>query len=109
PMYLFCQRYSSPSDLRSFPTRRSSDLAFCSLPAVIVPMFAEIEDRVDTLRLLAVIVFDAIRDPVIVPAAICAAVIVFDAICAAVDRKSTRLNSSHVKISYAVFCLKKKT
>src|SRR5690606_41660985 len=27
---------------------------------------------------------------------------------AAPDRKSTRLNSSHVKISYAVFCLKKK-
>src|SRR5690606_23212139 len=26
----------------------------------------------------------------------------------AIDRKSTRLNSSHVKISYAVFCLKKK-
>src|SRR5438874_10053329 len=26
----------------------------------------------------------------------------------AVDRKSTRLNSSHVEISYAVFCLKKK-
>src|SRR5690554_1184862 len=26
-----------------------------------------------------------------------------------VDRKSTRLNSSHVRISYAVFCLKKKT
>src|SRR5690606_41181278 len=25
-----------------------------------------------------------------------------------IDRKSTRLNSSHVKISYAVFCLKKK-
>src|SRR5438874_9685385 len=25
------------------------------------------------------------------------------------DRKSTRLNSSHVEISYAVFCLKKKT
>src|SRR5690349_23854431 len=27
---------------------------------------------------------------------------------AAIDRKSTRLNSSHVEISYAVFCLKKK-
>src|SRR6202521_262272 len=27
----------------------------------------------------------------------------------AVDRKSTRLNSSHLRISYAVFCLKKKT
>src|SRR5437667_2731463 len=25
------------------------------------------------------------------------------------DRKSTRLNSSHITISYAVFCLKKKT
>src|SRR5690242_20856301 len=29
------------------------------------------------------------------------------AITAAVDRKSTRLNSSHMSISYAVFCLKK--
>src|SRR5436305_11940814 len=28
--------------------------------------------------------------------------------CTARDRKSTRLNSSHVRISYAVFCLKKK-
>src|SRR2546427_2597202 len=30
-------------------------------------------------------------------------------IVAKVDRKSTRLNSSHSQISYAVFCLKKKT
>src|SRR5438067_10521307 len=28
--------------------------------------------------------------------------------CRSQDRKSTRLNSSHVSISYAVFCLKKK-
>src|SRR2546430_3878423 len=28
--------------------------------------------------------------------------------CASADRKSTRLNSSHSQISYAVFCLKKK-
>src|SRR5258707_2089286 len=28
--------------------------------------------------------------------------------CTLVDRKSTRLNSSHANISYAVFCLKKK-
>src|SRR5690554_7774560 len=28
--------------------------------------------------------------------------------CVREDRKSTRLNSSHVRISYAVFCLKKK-
>src|SRR5437773_546401 len=30
------------------------------------------------------------------------------AIAATLDRKSTRLNSSHITISYAVFCLKKK-
>src|SRR3712207_6866792 len=29
-------------------------------------------------------------------------------LCIAQDRKSTRLNSSHANISYAVFCLKKK-
>src|SRR5438067_6841912 len=29
-------------------------------------------------------------------------------LCPCSDRKSTRLNSSHVSISYAVFCLKKK-
>src|SRR2546430_11001633 len=28
--------------------------------------------------------------------------------CGTIDRKSTRLNSSHSQISYAVFCLKKK-
>src|SRR3989442_11865309 len=31
-----------------------------------------------------------------------------DEVLQAGDRKSTRLNSSHVRISYAVFCLKKK-
>src|SRR5204863_6619286 len=31
------------------------------------------------------------------------------AVTLSLDRKSTRLNSSHVEISYAVFCLKKKT
>src|SRR5699024_12119837 len=31
------------------------------------------------------------------------------AVAETADRKSTRLNSSHVSISYAVFCLKKKT
>src|SRR5206468_11094876 len=31
------------------------------------------------------------------------------AVCPLADRKSTRLNSSHDQISYAVFCLKKKS
>src|ERR1022692_957167 len=30
-------------------------------------------------------------------------------VCRIIDRKSTRLNSSHLVFSYAVFCLKKKT
>src|SRR5256885_11388313 len=34
---------------------------------------------------------------------------VFDHMHMATDRKSTRLNSSHLVISYAVFCLKKKS
>src|SRR5438874_9803608 len=41
----------------------------------------------------------------------CIACKLCEAVCPAVcitDRKSTRLNSSHVEISYAVFCLKKK-
>src|SRR5690606_41712491 len=33
---------------------------------------------------------------------------IWKSIAVKIDRKSTRLNSSHVKISYAVFCLKKK-
>src|SRR3712207_8253336 len=32
-----------------------------------------------------------------------------DGVRVSLDRKSTRLNSSHANISYAVFCLKKKT
>src|SRR5438034_3808575 len=35
-------------------------------------------------------------------------VLITPPICTARDRKSTRLNSSHTVISYAVFCLKKK-
>src|SRR5690606_41239277 len=42
------------------------------------------------------------------PAAIAVSYQKGGATCLSVDRKSTRLNSSHVKISYAVFCLKKK-
>src|SRR5258707_4227295 len=34
--------------------------------------------------------------------------LILDQICHGRDRKSTRLNSSHANISYAVFCLKKK-
>src|SRR5690606_40240109 len=43
-----------------------------------------------------------------VAAALADAAVDDDGLAAVEDRKSTRLNSSHVKISYAVFCLKKK-
>src|SRR5699024_12546623 len=91
----FCFLYSPPClFLHSFPTRRSSDL--CSAPGTsnwfelflllfgmfftsLVPFMMHTKEVYHTLFYLVV-----------------------------VDRKSTRLNSSHVSISYAVFCLKKK-
>src|SRR5256885_3098377 len=42
------------------------------------------------------------------PVGLAAIVVVSQLLTASGDRKSTRLNSSHLVISYAVFCLKKK-
>src|SRR5438445_4591248 len=69
-------------DLHSFPTRRSSDLR----PPLKIAPFAPERYKVDAVGAP----FPWLGE---VP----------------VDRKSTRLNSSHANISYAVFCLKKKT
>src|SRR5690606_41620378 len=103
---------SSPSvahpTLSSFPTRRSSDLgevfllanpeksaqAFAIVIAALLHLSSwaadKIEEQPQEEDLLAVAEpFIIARNP-------------------AADRKSTRLNSSHVKISYAVFCLKTK-
>src|SRR5699024_12616551 len=73
--------------LHSFPTRRSSDLAHGGL---------EHQDP-----------HHHVRGEVLDPTASTDAR--RPALLRAQDRKSTRLNSSHVSISYAVFCLKKKT
>src|SRR5690349_23706074 len=56
------------------------------------------------------------RDPLVPPSSFSewrrevdwAVAVYHQALSAGPDRKSTRLNSSHVEISYAVFCLKKK-
>src|SRR5690242_21454607 len=80
-----------PADLFSFPTRRSSDLA-----------------RVRGARARAGAPARAARsrrDPAAARRAAERAV----GAAGHEDRKSTRLNSSHMSISYAVFCLKKKT
>src|SRR5690606_40060913 len=106
---IFFSRHRDHPDLHSFPTRRSSDLPedvmrgygpeglpdnavmFCGTLAArggIRPASRfefEIEDPVLGRRIAHG--YDVVELP---------------------DRKSTRLNSSHVKISYAVFCLKKK-
>src|SRR5262245_64578104 len=80
--------------LHSFPTRRSSDLelllqlfreAILSESEPPRPLNARFQVRNGSLEAVSEEVF------------------------ARTDRKSTRLNSSHLGISYAVFCLKKKT
>src|SRR5439155_21719261 len=86
--YLFHYQHSRNRHLLpSFPTRRSSDLrpgGFLQF-SILHPCFVPPHRRV-------------LREP--------------DGTtrrCGGTDRKSTRLNSSHVASSYAVFCLKKKS
>src|SRR5690606_41698805 len=96
------QRCSHPLNLHSFPTRRSSDL-FGKSPktrhvdgGVVNEHVGSTVSRDEPVALLRVKPLDrADRHGVLLKKAM-------------QDRKSTRLNSSHVKISYAVFCLKKK-
>src|SRR5438045_5324644 len=72
----------APPDLLSFPTRRSSDL--CDNEGQL----ERLEELLGVDR--ATLAVGALDGGFII------------------DRKSTRLNSSHLGISYAVFCLKKK-
>src|SRR5690606_41977143 len=96
-------RYGALRHLHSFPTRRSSDLASKrprprsnSASASPVRRGPSVDDA----------------DPARVRSSVTASSVARSwpayAFTADTDRKSTRLNSSHVKISYAVFCLKKK-
>src|SRR5437763_14346532 len=86
PPFLFFFFFLSgpPRDLHSFPTRRSSDLPARLLPIVEGTHHARISSYADIGECMT-------------------------SIARRGDRKSTRLNSSHRCISYAVFCLKKKT
>src|SRR5690606_39551302 len=96
-------------DLHSFPTRRSSDLN--GEPIGNVAFLTDITDQkeIESERIRLAVEAERAR-----AAAAHEDVHLQDAIkeleaAREKDRKSTRLNSSHVKISYAVFCLKKKT
>src|SRR5690606_41654192 len=94
---------------RSFPTRRSSDLVSCSfdLPGGTRRLgMADARGGGSELHLA----HPRARTPHALGGAGCRAAVAREAAVRGGpgrDRKSTRLNSSHVKISYAVFCLKK--
>src|SRR5947209_16105604 len=82
-----------------FPTRRSSDLSI-----VLLRRLAQSTTSIKTLVLQKLHL--ASSDNTRKPRAVWSNPIAWRE---AKDRKSTRLNSSHANISYAVFCLKKKT
>src|SRR5205807_5692184 len=95
--------------LLSFPTRRSSDLGtsvqlsgafhlICGAPASRGGIAAICGD-LTSVRALQTAATHLMKSP------FCASV--RSALPRILDRKSTRLNSSHLVISYAVFCLKK--
>src|SRR5690606_41545441 len=88
--------------LHSFPTRRSSDLTFSSSVRRASTVAAAATAPART-NLPAPMTFPCRR-------CVCCPCVREGraSVLLGVDRKSTRLNSSHVKISYAVFCLKKK-
>src|SRR5690554_7610832 len=76
-----------------FPSRRSSDL----WAGRILPEAARRGPQVASA--VALVLMGTLVTGLVARAGAAAVVL---------DRKSTRLNSSHVRISYAVFCLKKK-
>src|SRR5690242_21592102 len=93
--------------LHSFPTRRSSDLPLRLGLVRVIPRQHETVALNDGIR--AQLRF-AIRALAVGDVRARAVAVVAPAVERALqlDRKSTRLNSSHMSISYAVFCLKKK-
>src|SRR5436305_14808860 len=91
PLHLYRSR--AHRDLPSFPTRRSSDLARD------IRRVADVNDERDVVR--------EILGERLAQGGQLELAVAGDRDES--DRKSTRLNSSHVRSSYAVFCLKKKT
>src|SRR5690606_40867992 len=98
--------YRQHPELHSFPTRRSSDLKTRS--ARKEPAIAQIQ-RLRLGRSLSPTLETTGVTSGCSPWLLSCLSSSISANLIIEDRKSTRLNSSHVKISYAVFCLKKKT
>src|SRR5699024_12431144 len=104
-----CHARPQPRTLPSFPTRRSSDLPAGVLGRRILDL-VEVGPRVLEL-VLGFVGRDAGVADVRFQIGVVADRVIYRHAAAAgtlVDRKSTRLNSSHVSTSYAVVCLQKK-
>src|SRR5699024_12671742 len=100
-LVFFFQCCCPAPDLLSFPTRRSSDLSMFDEGVVAaVPVDIDIDTSPGTPGAYEIESIRVGRITQWYPEHV--RVMVYK------DRKSTRLNSSHVSISYAVFCLKKK-
>src|SRR5690606_41389143 len=99
---IFFYASATPPYLHSFPTRRSSDL--------IESLILKLQKKNHTSSIIISHDMNCVKNTADV------VVLLLEGKCYIEgtyeeldqDRKSTRLNSSHVKISYAVFCLKKK-
>src|SRR5699024_12817044 len=105
PLALSSSLPSPPPPLHSFPTRRSSDLSDSQVGISVAAPTAQAAAALNTA------LADVVAEPpvqavslerLLEQAPLTSGLVVLT------DRKSTRLNSSHVSISYAVFCLKKK-
>src|SRR5690606_42125313 len=105
----YVSRYAHPRWLDSFPTRRSSDLAAGGELQALLVAGVEVADLPDPARArealseVGFVVSLELRPSEVTERA--DVVLPVAAVAEKADRKSTRLNSSHVKISYAVFCL----
>src|SRR5437868_10217372 len=100
--------YSDIRALHSFPTRRSSDLHIDARVKLDVNERRSVDVALEAGNVTETVTVTSAQLQVETQSAVASNVINGDQVVQ-LDRKSTRLNSSHVSISYAVFCLKKKT
>src|SRR5699024_12387498 len=104
---LLLHRDGAHRDLPLFPTRRSSDLRKWPCPYSPIPASLSVCSYYGRTQALLGFSHQLFQSPRIQTADI--GNVPGASYCGGrSDRKSTRLNSSHVSISYAVFCLKKK-
>src|SRR5206468_10104185 len=108
-LFFFFYLHVDHRDLHSFPTRRSSDLDLLLMLVreLNIPFINLSKYKIDA-ALKEIIPERIARLYQIIPLSMLEMTLTVAISDPLKDRKSTRLNSSHDQISYAVFCLKKK-